>query len=101
MTIIEYARLTMDVLFSASNAALAIILVNETRWHSLLPALFMYMLLARLDRVEHPNTCLLATAIVACVIVLVAHGSRLRTLRLAAIVICAASTATLHVVDRL
>jgi hypothetical protein len=101
MTIIAAARLAMDLLFSASNAVLAIVLLEETGWRSLIPTLLMCMLLARLERVDSPQPALLAIAIAACIVVLFARGPGLRSLRLCAVVVCSLSAATVQVVDRL
>ncbi|HXS18358.1 MAG TPA: hypothetical protein VN764_14265 [Polyangiaceae bacterium] len=101
MTLIAAARLAMDLLFSASNAVVATLSLKETGWRSLVPALLMCMLVVRLDRVKSPQPALLASAIAACVVVLLARGPGLRSLRLCAVVVCSLSTATLQVVDRL
>jgi hypothetical protein len=101
MTFITGARLAMDVLASVMNATLAIILIKETGWRSLIPTLLMCSLLWRLDHVESPQAILLAAAIVACVIVLVARGPAVRSLRVAAVIVCALSTATMQALGRL
>ena len=101
MTLIAEARLAMDLLFSASNAVVATLLLKETGWRSLVPALMMCMLVARLERVQSPQPALLAVAIAACVVVLLARGPGLRFLRLGAVIVCSLATATLQVVDRL
>jgi hypothetical protein len=101
MTLITWARLAMDLLLSASNAVLATLLLKETGWRSVVPALLMCMLVARLERVRSPQPYLLAAAVAACAVVVVARGSGLRALRLTAIIVCALSSATMQVVDRL
>jgi hypothetical protein len=101
MTAITGARLSMDVLASVMNATLAIILIKETGWRSLIPALLMCSLLWRLDHVNSPQPILLVAAIAACVIVLVARGPALRSLRVAGVVVCALSTATMQLLGRL
>ena len=101
MTLIDAARLAMDLLLSASNAVVATLLLKEAGWRSLVPALMMCLLVGRLERVQSPQPALLAVAIAACVVVVLARGPRLRSLRLCAVVVCSLSTATMHVVDRL
>jgi hypothetical protein len=101
MTLIAATRLAMDLLFSASNAVVATLLLKETGWRSLVPALLMCMLVGRMDRVESPQPALLAIAIAACVVVLLARGPGLRSLRFYAVVACSLSTAIVQVVDRL
>jgi hypothetical protein len=101
MTIMAAARLAMDLLLSASNAVLAALLLKETGWRSLIPALLMCMLVGRLERVDSPQPALLAIAIAACVVVQFARGPGLRSLRLGAVVVCSLSAATVQVVDRL
>ena len=101
MTLIAGARLAMDLLLSGSNAVLATLLLKETGWRSLVPALLMCMLVGRVGGVTSPQPCLLVTAIAACAVVAVARGPGLRSLRLAAVIVCALSTAAMHVVDRL
>jgi hypothetical protein len=101
MTLIAAARLAMDLLFSASNAVVATLLLKETGWRSLVPALMMFMLVGRLERVRSPQPALLAVAIAACVIVLLARGPGLRSLRLCAVVVCSLATATVQAIDRL
>jgi len=101
MTAMAAARLTAELLLPASNAVVAILLLRETGWRSLVPALLMFMLVARLERVPSPQPYLLAAAVAACVVVSVARGSRLRPLRLAAVIICALGTAAIQVQARL
>lgn len=101
MTLIAVARLAMDLLFSASNAVVATLLLKETGWRSLVPALLMCMVVARLERVQSPQPALLAVAIAACVVVLLARGPSLRYVRLCAVVVCSLAAATVHAVDRL
>ena len=101
MTLIDAARLAMDLLLSVSNAVVAIVLINETGWRSLIPALMMFMLVGRLERVQSPQPVPLAVAIAGCVVVLVARGPRWHSLRLGAVVVCSLATATAHVVARL
>jgi len=101
MTLIAAARLAMDLLLSASNAVVATLLLKETGWRSLVPALLMCMLVAKLERVQSPQPALLAVAIAACVVVLLARGPGLRSLRLYAVVVCSLSTAIVQAVDRL
>jgi hypothetical protein len=101
MTLIAAARLAMDLLLSASNAVVATLLLKETGWRSLVPALMMCMLVGRLERVQSPQPALLAVAIAACVVVLLARGPGLRSLRLCAVVVCSLATATVQLVDRL
>ena len=101
MTLIAEARLAMDLLLSASNAVVATLLLNEMGWRSLVPALLMCTLVARLERVASTQPALLAIAIAACVIVLLARGPALRSLRLCAVVVCSLTTAAMQVVDRL
>jgi hypothetical protein len=98
MTLIAAARLAMDLLLSASNGVVAALLLKETGWRSLVPALLMCMLLGRLERLESPQPALFAIAIAACVLVLLARGPGLRSLRLCAVVACSLSTAAMHVV---
>ena len=101
MTLIAAARLAMDLLLSASNAVVATLLLKETGWRSLIPALLMCMLVGRLERVQSPHPALLAIAIAACGVVLLARGPGLRSLRLCAVVVCSLATATAQVVARL
>ncbi len=101
MTLIDAGRLAMDLLLSASNAVLAILLLKETGWRSLVPALLMCMLVGRLERVESPQLALLAVAIAACVVVVLARGPGLRCLRIGAVVVCSLATATVQVAHRL
>lgn len=91
----------MDLLLSASNGVVAALLLKETGWRSLVPALLMWILVARLDNVESPPAALRAIAIAACVVVLLARGPRLRTLSLCAVVVCSLTTATVQVMGRL
>ena len=95
------ARLAVELVLAASNAVVATLALKETGWRSVVPAILMCMLVARLERVKSPQPFLVATAIAACVIVIVARGPGLRSLRLAAVVACALSTAAMQVVDRL
>ena len=101
MTLIAAARLAMGLLLSASNAVLATLLLKETGWRSLIPALLMCTLLGRLERVTSPQPALLALAIAACAVVFLARGPGLRSLRLCAVVVCSLSTAIVQVVDLL
>ena len=101
MTLMVGARLAADLVFAASNAVVATLVLKETGWRSVVPAILMCMLVARLDRVQSPQPFLLAAAITACVIVMVARGPGLRSLRLAAVIACALSTTAMQVVDRL
>jgi predicted branched-subunit amino acid permease len=91
----------MDVLLSASNGVVAILLLKETGWRSAVPALLMCMLVGKLERVQSPQPALLAVAISACVVVLLARGPRLLPMRLCAVLACSLATATVHVLDRL
>jgi hypothetical protein len=59
----------------------------------------MLMSLDRLDHTLPPQPVLLAIA--ACAVVAVARGSGLRSLRLAGVIVCALSTATMQVLGRL
>lgn len=101
MTFVAAVRLAMDLLLVASNAVVAVLLLQETGWRSLVPGLLMCMLVARLERVHSPLPALLAVAIAACAAVFLARGPGLRAVRLGAVVACALATATLQVVDRL
>jgi uncharacterized membrane protein YccC len=101
MTLTTEARLAMDLLYSASNAVVALVLLKETGWRSLVPALMMGMLVWRVERVESPQPALFAVAIAACLVVLLARGPGLHSLRVGAVVVCSLSSATLQVVDRL
>ena len=101
MTLIAAARLAMDLLLPASNAVLANLLLKETGWRSVVPGLLMCMLVGRLEGVASPQPALLVIPIAACVVVLLARGPSLRSLRRYAVVVCALSTAVVQVVDRL
>jgi hypothetical protein len=101
MTLLAAARVAMDLLLAGSNAVLATLLLRETGWRSLVPALLMCMLVGRLEGVQSPQPALLAVAIAACVVVLLARGPGLRSLRLCAVVVCSLATATVQVVHRL
>jgi hypothetical protein len=101
MTLIAAARLAMALLLPASNAVVATLLLKETGWRSLVPALLMCVLVGSLESVRSPQPALLAVAIAGCGVVIVARGTGLRSLRLVAVVVCSLATATAQVVDRL
>jgi len=91
----------MDLLYAASNAVVAIVLLKETGWHSLVPPLMMGVLVARADDVKSPQPALLAAAVVACIVLILARGPRLRRLRLGAVIACSLATAGVQVLARL
>jgi hypothetical protein len=89
------------VVAACGTLVVAIVLLNETGWRSWVPAILMCLQLLKLEDLADPQPHLVAAAVAACLIVVFARGPRLRSLRLAGVIICTISATTLQLADQL
>ena len=94
-------RLALCVVAACGNLVVAIVLLNETGWRSWVPAILMCLQLLKVEDVATPQPHLVGAAVAACLVVVFARGSRLRSLRLAGVIICTISATTLQLADQL
>jgi hypothetical protein len=94
-------RLALGVVAAGGTLVVAIVLLNEAGWRSWVPAILMCLQLLKVEDVAAPQPYLVAAAVAACIVVVFARAPRLRSLRLAGVIICTLSTTTLQLTHHL